>query len=534
LWLLGLLGHMGDEVLEGSFNDDHPEVRRNALLLSELHSKSNVNRRAQSAKSALELLRDPSPAVRFQAMLSISSSYENGKMESIASFMHEHAHHSTMRQALLIAASQYLRPMLSHVISCSECQQNRMLQPLIKAGVNIHPEWMESKVMQWMKSRVNVGFWQKLAPNGGEIQLLSPHEIALFQQEHKMNELDLINGTQALSLASHFLKNRGKSNLFDSTPDIQNAMQGLAMSVLAGLGDLNAFEPFHAFQFLWITRGVRDWAPWMEYMFSFESEIPHDTRHEILEVMASDMEPFRNKFSWYGKVWNQSTLEERRVLLSMALKKRETTRMFLTSLKTGVFEKTQQTFDDTSMTQQMELSLKRLPDPELHSLAIEAIEHRRTRLGLSRTKTESISKRFGNLSRLTRDASRGRQLFEQNCQLCHRFKAVGADVGPDLDSLNDRSGLALLTAILNPNEAIEQTYIAHDLELNDGVEWTVLITQETPSNLHVTMTSGERRFIDKAQVRSIKASSQSLMPEGWGEAMSDQNLADLIGYLQTR
>ncbi|MDA7524288.1 FG-GAP-like repeat-containing protein [Verrucomicrobia bacterium] len=534
LWLLELLGHMGDEVLEASFRDDHPEVRRNAVALNELHSKSNVNRRAQSAESVLELLRDPSPAVRFQAMLSISSAYENWKIESITSFMHEHAHHSTMRQALLIAASQYLRPMLSHVISCSECQQNRMLQPLVKAGVNMHPEWMESKVMQWIKSSVNVGFWQKIAPNEGGIQLLSPHEIALFQKEHKMNELDLINGTRALSLASHFLKNRGNLNLFDSTPDIQNAMQGLAMSMLAGLGDLNASEPFHAFQFLWTTRGVRDWAPWMEYMFSFENEIPHETRHEILKVMASDMEPFKNNFTWYGKVWNQSALEERRVLLSMALKNRETARMFLTSLKTGVFEKTQQKFDDTSMTQQMELSLKRLPDPELHSLAIEAIEHRRTRLGLSRTKTESISKRFGNLARLTRDASRGRQLFEQNCQLCHRFKAVGADVGPDLDSLNDRSGLALLTAILNPNEAIEQTYIAHELLLNDGVEWTVLITHETPSDLHVTMTSGEKRFIDKAQVRSIKASSQSLMPEGWGEAMSDQDLADLIGYLQTR
>ncbi len=121
--------------------------------LSELHSESNVNRRAQSAESVLELLRDPSPAVRFQAMLSISSGYENGKIESITSFMHEHADHSTMRQALLIAASQYLRPMLSHVISCSECQQNRMLQPLVKAGVNTHPEWMESKVMQWMKSQ---------------------------------------------------------------------------------------------------------------------------------------------------------------------------------------------------------------------------------------------------------------------------------------------------------------------------------------------------------------------------------------------
>ncbi len=153
--------------------------------------------------------------------------------------------------------------------------------------------------------------------------LLSPHEIALFQKEHKMNGLDLMNGTRALSLASHFLKNRGNSNLFDSTPDIQNAMQGLAMSVLAGLGDLNASEPFHAFQFLWTTRGVRDWAPWVEYMFSFENEIRHETRHEMLKVMASDMEPFKNNFTWYGKVWNQSALEERRVLLSMALKNRE-------------------------------------------------------------------------------------------------------------------------------------------------------------------------------------------------------------------
>jgi len=90
----------------------------------------------------------------------------------------------------------------------------------------------------------------------------------------------------------------------------------------------------------------------------------------------------------------------------------------------------------------------------------------------------------------------------------------------------------LLTAILNPSDAIEQTYLAHELVMKDGTEWTVLLGEETVDGIQITTTTGEHRFVSNQQIESLRPATRSLMPEGWGEAMSDQDLADLIGYLQ--
>jgi putative heme-binding domain-containing protein len=536
LWSLRLLGHLEDRALESAFKWGHAEVRRNALLLSETQPEPSRSLGArhflQHLESSLELLRDKSPAVRFQAMLSTSSAFETWKVKDITAALHASAPDPMMRQAILVAASEYLRPMIDHVISCSECQQDGMLQLLLGGGIDKDPEWVALKVKQLIRSCIDVGFWFSTFDKG-RMPNLSPTQVMSFHSRLKRSESDLRDHMDVLSLLSQYIKKGGPPTLFDTNPDLENALQIFAKSVLTGFGDQEGHDRLQAFQYLWFTQSIREWTPWVEYVFSFESGIANQTRQEILNVMVSDMEPMGDMIPWFGKVWNQADLSERRLLLVMALKRQPTTRMFLTALKTGMFEGAKQAFDDTSLTQEMVLSLQRLKDPDLRKLAIDSIEERRNRLGLSKVKTESIAQRFNQLAKLSRNTPKGQVLFQQNCQLCHRFHGEGAEVGPDLDALNDRSGLALLTAILSPNEAIEQTYIAHELILNDGEGWTVLIASETSNDLKVTMASGENRIIDKADIQSIKPSTQSLMPEGWGEAMSDQDLADLIGYLQT-
>ena len=536
LWSLRLLGHLEDRALEESFLGGHAEVRRNALLLSETQPEpsrsSSARHFSQHLESSLELLRDKSPAVRFQAMLSTSSSFETWKVKDITAALHTFAPDPMMRQAILVAASEYLRPMIDHVISCSECQQDGMIQLLLGGGIDKYPEWVALKVKQLIRSRIDMGFWIS-GFDKGRMPNSSPTNLVTFHSRLKMSELDLRDHMDVLSLLSQYIKNGGPSTLFDTNPDMKTALQIFAKSVLTGIGDLEGHDRLHAFQYLWFTQSISEWAPWMEFIFSFESGISNQTRQEILNVMILDMEPMGDMIPWFGKVWNQADLSERRLLLAMALKRQPTARLFLRALKTGVFEGTNQAFDDASLTQEMVLSLQRLKNPDLRTLAIASIEERRNRLGLSKVKTASIAQRFNQLAKLSRNTSKGQVLFQQNCQLCHRFHGEGAEIGPDLDALNDRSGLALLTAILSPNEAIEQTFVAHELMLNNGEEWTVLIADENSSDLQVTMASGEKRIIDKADIESIKPSTRSLMPEGWGEAMSDQDLADLIGYLQT-
>jgi putative heme-binding domain-containing protein len=133
---------------------------------------------------------------------------------------------------------------------------------------------------------------------------------------------------------------------------------------------------------------------------------------------------------------------------------------------------------------------------------------------------------------LSPDIGVGADLFANNCRLCHAFHGNGAQVGPDLDALSDRSGLNLITQILNPSQSVEEAYIAHDILLKDGSEWLGIITDQTPSRLTLRLSNGQEKTLDPSEVDHVSPASRSLMPDGWGEVLDDQQLASLIAYLQ--
>ena len=437
-----------------------------------------------------------------------------------------------MLQAFLTAAPNYLRPMFSHVISCSQCQNTKVLQPLIQIGMAKQPDWVALRVGKAIEANLDVAYWNSLNP------VFDPGDSAALPSDaenagRKLSQLEIEDQLAALSLAVHYLQYAERSNIGQMDPKITQALKSQAARVLGGWGNLDTETRLDAFKYLWISESIPHWTPWMDYIFSPMSGLDSETRQEMLKVISGNVEPLRNDATWFGSVWNQSSHNEHRLLLRIFLKKASWTQHFLRALHSGEFYLTAQAYDDTSLTLEMELSLRRLPDPELRSLALEAIERRRDRLGLTQVKSNSISQRFNAIAKRVRDTAKGQQLFQQNCQLCHRFHGQGAEVGPDLNALNDRSGLVLLTAILNPNEAIEQSYMAHELMLKDGSEWTVLITNETSSDLSVSLANGEIRKFAKSEIESLRTSTRSLMPDGWGDAMSDQELADLMGYLQS-
>lgn len=220
------------------------------------------------------------------------------------------------------------------------------------------------------------------------------------------------------------------------------------------------------------------------------------------------------------------------MLLGVVLKRESWTKRFLNVLATGQFESGEQPWVDATVTPEMTIALRNLPNAALKSSVEEAMDLRSRRLGLNRVSDQTVQQRFEKLAKLSRNTAHGQELFKQNCSVCHVFGGEGANVGPDLNALSDRSGLSLLTAILNPSDAIEQTYLAHELVLKDTTEWTVLLGEQTADGIEITTTTGEKRSIPNDQIESLQPATRSLMPEGWAEAMSDQDLADLIGYLQ--
>ncbi|HEV8291978.1 MAG TPA: c-type cytochrome, partial [Tepidisphaeraceae bacterium] len=133
----------------------------------------------------------------------------------------------------------------------------------------------------------------------------------------------------------------------------------------------------------------------------------------------------------------------------------------------------------------------------------------------------------------TGDRTRGAKMFATHCATCHRVENIGTEIGPGLVSVTNWSGEALLTAILDPDRQVEPRYLSYTAKLNNNDEIFGIITAETGGGITMKGLDGKDQNILRSNLKSLTCTNHSLMPMGFEQAMSKQELADLIAYLQT-
>ena len=125
----------------------------------------------------------------------------------------------------------------------------------------------------------------------------------------------------------------------------------------------------------------------------------------------------------------------------------------------------------------------------------------------------------------------GKDVFERECANCHLTKASRGRIGPDLSGVSNRSKEDLLTSILDPSYAIEDRYRNHLLFTRDGRFLDGILVAETLAT--VTLRGELRDYsVLKEDIEDLRASDVSLMPEGFEDALTEQELADLIAFLR--
>jgi putative membrane-bound dehydrogenase-like protein len=135
------------------------------------------------------------------------------------------------------------------------------------------------------------------------------------------------------------------------------------------------------------------------------------------------------------------------------------------------------------------------------------------------------------------DIGRGRLVFfgkKAGCGSCHTIMAEGGDVGPDLTSVGAvRSGFDLLEAVVYPSASFvpghEVYRVETDREIYTGV-------QGGGGGDSVVIISGpqDRVRIPRKEIRSMRPASVSLMPDGFADELTRQELADLLAFLQAQ
>lgn len=131
------------------------------------------------------------------------------------------------------------------------------------------------------------------------------------------------------------------------------------------------------------------------------------------------------------------------------------------------------------------------------------------------------------------DPGNGRLLFSKTCQQCHKLFGEGHTIGPDLTGYNRAELDYLLVKIVDPSSQVAKDYTMSIVATQDGRVLTGIVVERSPNRL-ILQSATERIVIAKEDVDTIKESPLSIMPEGQLDALTKEQVRDLLAYLAGR
>ena len=116
--------------------------------------------------------------------------------------------------------------------------------------------------------------------------------------------------------------------------------------------------------------------------------------------------------------------------------------------------------------------------------------------------------------------------------MCHQVGNEGFGFGPALTEIGSKLPKeGQLEALLHPSAGIGFGYEGWDLTMKDGSKLSGIIASKTETDIDLRLPGGNKQSIKTADVKSMSKLQESMMPDGLDQAMSAQELADLLEYL---
>jgi len=153
-------------------------------------------------------------------------------------------------------------------------------------------------------------------------------------------------------------------------------------------------------------------------------------------------------------------------------------------------------------------------------------------INASTSRQQVIDKHLGVLKR-TGDATRGATVFKKKCSNCHQLKGLGKQLGADLTALKDKSPLSLLTAILDPNRAVEAKFLGYIAVTNSGSIHAGMLLGESSNSVRLIGSDGKQTTILRRDLETLASTRLSFMPEGLEKDLPPQDLADVIAFVSS-
>ncbi|MET6996840.1 PVC-type heme-binding CxxCH protein [Chitinophaga defluvii] len=138
-----------------------------------------------------------------------------------------------------------------------------------------------------------------------------------------------------------------------------------------------------------------------------------------------------------------------------------------------------------------------------------------------------------DLLKMKGNATSGAAVFEMYCSTCHVVNNKGTDFGPNLSEIGSKlSAEAMYKAILSPSAGISFGFEGYNFKLANGTTLSGYIASQTEDDITIKVIGGISEKHKKAEIVEKKPLTGSLMPDGLGEGMGTEKLADVVAYIE--
>ncbi|MEM6703628.1 MAG: PVC-type heme-binding CxxCH protein [Acidobacteriota bacterium] len=250
-------------------------------------------------------------------------------------------------------------------------------------------------------------------------------------------------------------------------------------------------------------------------------ELPASLAAQALRALTTSEEPPQGLAVALIGRWPTLRPAERQLAVDFLLYRRENHELLLGALENGSIQ-----------LGEMRLDLERRRT--LLRWSTPAVGERAARLFADsgvKTRSEALAT-FRPALDLEGDLRAGEAVFEELCARCHALRGNSSgSVGPDLTDSSHKSAAGLLRDIVDPNANASPEYLTFDVETSSGDLFSGLLSEDGDT-YEIRLATGERRRVRRNEVRELRASGLSMMPEELEAGMDPQQMADLLAFLR--
>jgi len=134
------------------------------------------------------------------------------------------------------------------------------------------------------------------------------------------------------------------------------------------------------------------------------------------------------------------------------------------------------------------------------------------------------------------DVARGMAVFNNQksaCFSCHAIGYRGGKLGPDLTRIGQvRTEMDLLESIIYPSASFVRSYEPFTVLVKGGEDTTGIVRKDAPDEVILANGPETEARIARSDVLEMRPGKISLMPDGLEQALTRQELADLLAFLK--